>query len=177
MFSRGFKDIITKTAIFKEFPGLENKFQNSRGFKEIKDSWEPCVHTSLVTMPLIIVKQDSTLTGRGVARSLDDSDGGGVMLLLLLSCRRSSVMSRPVFGSTIARPRFSRFWYGPPPPVDIGRCCCCCGCCCCCCWGCCGGCCGCCGCCCCCCGTCCCCCCGGCCWTAATIVGCCCCVG
>ena len=42
MFSRGFKDIITKTAIFKEFPGLENKFQNSRGFKEIKDSWEPC---------------------------------------------------------------------------------------------------------------------------------------
>ena len=133
------------------------------------------VHTSLVTMPLIIVKQYSTLTGRGVARSLDDSDGGGVMLLLLLSCRRSSVMSRPVFGSTIARPRFSRFWYGPPPPVDIGRCCCCCGCCCC--WGCCGGCCGCCGCCCCCCGTCCCCCCGGCCWTAATIVGCCCCVG
>ena len=42
MFSRGFKDIITKTAIFKEFPGLENKFQNSRGFKEIRDSWEPC---------------------------------------------------------------------------------------------------------------------------------------
>ena len=31
---------ITKTAIFKEFPGLENKFQNPRGFKEIKDSWE-----------------------------------------------------------------------------------------------------------------------------------------
>ena len=42
-FSRGFKDIITKTAKFKEFPGLENKFQNSRGFKEIKDTWEPCV--------------------------------------------------------------------------------------------------------------------------------------
>ena len=42
MFSRGFKDIKTKTAIFDEFPGLENKFQNSRGFKEIKDSWEPC---------------------------------------------------------------------------------------------------------------------------------------
>ena len=42
-FSRGFKDIITKTAKFKEFPGLENKFQNSRGFKEIKDTWEPCI--------------------------------------------------------------------------------------------------------------------------------------
>ena len=42
MFSRGFKDIITKTAFFKEFPGLENKFQNSRGFKEIKDTYEPC---------------------------------------------------------------------------------------------------------------------------------------
>ena len=42
MFSRGFKDIKTKTAIFEEFPGLENKFQNSRGFKEIKDSWESC---------------------------------------------------------------------------------------------------------------------------------------
>ena len=42
MFSRGFKDIITKTAKFKEFPGLENKFKNSRGFKEIKDTWEPC---------------------------------------------------------------------------------------------------------------------------------------
>ena len=42
MFSRGFKDIKTKTAKFKEFPGLENKFQNSRGFKEIKDTWEPC---------------------------------------------------------------------------------------------------------------------------------------
>ena len=42
MFSRGFKDIITKTAKFKEFPGLENTFQNSRGFKEIKDTWEPC---------------------------------------------------------------------------------------------------------------------------------------
>ena len=42
MFSRGFKDIITKTAKFKEFPGLENKFPNSRGFKEIKDTWEPC---------------------------------------------------------------------------------------------------------------------------------------
>ena len=41
-FSKGFKDIITKTAKFKEFPGLENKFQNSRGFKEIKDTWEPC---------------------------------------------------------------------------------------------------------------------------------------
>ena len=37
-FSRGFKDVITKTAKFKEFPGLENKFQNSRGFK---DTWEP----------------------------------------------------------------------------------------------------------------------------------------
>ena len=44
MFSRGFKDIITKTAKFKEFPGLENKFQNSRGFKEIKDTWEPCIY-------------------------------------------------------------------------------------------------------------------------------------
>ena len=43
MFSRGFKDIITKTAKFKEFPGLENKCQNSRGFKEIKDTWEPCI--------------------------------------------------------------------------------------------------------------------------------------
>ena len=42
-FSRGFKDIITKTAKFKEFPCLENKFQNSRGFKEIKDTWEPCI--------------------------------------------------------------------------------------------------------------------------------------
>ena len=42
MFSRGFKDSITKIAKFKEFPGLENKFQNSRGFKEIKDTWEPC---------------------------------------------------------------------------------------------------------------------------------------
>ena len=42
MFSRGFKDIVTKTAFFKEFPGLENKFQNSRGFKEIKDPYEPC---------------------------------------------------------------------------------------------------------------------------------------
>ena len=42
MFSRGFKDIVTKTAFFKEFPGLENKFQNSRGFKEIKDAYEPC---------------------------------------------------------------------------------------------------------------------------------------
>ena len=41
-FSRGFKDIITKTVKFKEFPGLENKFQNSRGFKEIKDTWEHC---------------------------------------------------------------------------------------------------------------------------------------
>ena len=41
MFSRGFKDIVTKTAFFKEFPGLENKFQNSRGFKEIKDPYEP----------------------------------------------------------------------------------------------------------------------------------------
>ena len=40
-FSRVFKDIITKSAKFKEFPGLENKFQNSRGFKEIKDTWEP----------------------------------------------------------------------------------------------------------------------------------------
>ncbi len=29
-FSRGFKDIITKTAKFKEFPGLENKLKNSR---------------------------------------------------------------------------------------------------------------------------------------------------
>ncbi len=42
-FSRGFRDIITKTAKFKEFPGLENKFKNSRGFKEIKDPYEPCV--------------------------------------------------------------------------------------------------------------------------------------
>ena len=42
MFSRGFKDIVAKTAFFKEFPGLENKFQNSRGFKEIKDPYEPC---------------------------------------------------------------------------------------------------------------------------------------
>ena len=41
-FSRGFKDILLKTAKFKEFPGLENKFSNSRGFKEIKDSYEPC---------------------------------------------------------------------------------------------------------------------------------------
>ena len=42
MFSRGFKDIVTKTAFFKEFPGpgLQNKFQNSRGFKEIKDPYE-----------------------------------------------------------------------------------------------------------------------------------------
>ena len=43
MFSRGFKDIITETAKFKEFPGLENKCQNSRGFKEIKNTWEPCI--------------------------------------------------------------------------------------------------------------------------------------
>ena len=43
MFSRGFKDIITKTAKFKEFPGLENKFQNSGGFKENEDTWEPCI--------------------------------------------------------------------------------------------------------------------------------------
>ena len=42
MFSRGFKDIRIKTAKVKEFPGHENKFQNSRGFKEIKDTWEPC---------------------------------------------------------------------------------------------------------------------------------------
>ena len=41
MFSRGFKHII-KTAKIKEFPGLENKFQNPRGLKEIKDTWEPC---------------------------------------------------------------------------------------------------------------------------------------
>ena len=41
MFSRGFKDIVTKTDFFKEFPGPENKFQNSRGFKEIKDPYEP----------------------------------------------------------------------------------------------------------------------------------------
>ena len=41
MMWRGFKDIVTKTAFFKEFPGLENKFQNSRGFKEIKDPCEP----------------------------------------------------------------------------------------------------------------------------------------
>ncbi len=39
--SRGFKDIITKTAKFKEFPGLEIKSPNSRGFKEIKDPYEP----------------------------------------------------------------------------------------------------------------------------------------
>ena len=42
-FSRGFKDIITKTAKFKEFPGTEIKSQNSRGFKEIKDPYEPCI--------------------------------------------------------------------------------------------------------------------------------------
>ncbi len=42
VFSRGFKDIITKTAKFKEFPDLEIKSQNSRGVKEIKDSYEPC---------------------------------------------------------------------------------------------------------------------------------------
>ena len=41
-FSRGFKDIVTKTAFFKEFPCLENKFNNSRGFEEIKDPCEPC---------------------------------------------------------------------------------------------------------------------------------------
>ncbi len=40
MFSRGFKDIITKTAKFNEFPGLGNKFLNSRGFNSIKDTWE-----------------------------------------------------------------------------------------------------------------------------------------
>ena len=38
MFLRGFKDIITKTVKFKDFPGLEIQFQNSRGFK---DTWEP----------------------------------------------------------------------------------------------------------------------------------------
>ena len=43
MFSRGFKDIVAKTAFFKEFPGLENKFKNSRGFKEIKDPYEPWI--------------------------------------------------------------------------------------------------------------------------------------
>ena len=37
--SHVFKDIITKTAKFKEFTGPGNKFQNSRGFKEIKDTW------------------------------------------------------------------------------------------------------------------------------------------
>ena len=42
-FSRGFKDIITKTARFKEFPGIENTFLNSRGFKEIKVTWEPWI--------------------------------------------------------------------------------------------------------------------------------------
>ena len=42
MFSRGLKDIVIKTAFFKEFPGLENKFKNSRGFKETKDPYEPC---------------------------------------------------------------------------------------------------------------------------------------
>ena len=45
MFSRVFKDIVKKTAFFKEFPGLENNFQNnfqnSGGFKEIKDPYEP----------------------------------------------------------------------------------------------------------------------------------------
>ena len=46
MFSRGFKDIVTKTAFFKNFPGLENKFQNSRGFKEIKDPYIPCMTLS-----------------------------------------------------------------------------------------------------------------------------------
>ena len=49
MFSRGFKDIITKTAVFKDFPGLENKCQNSRGFKEIKDTWEPCTNDAKFT--------------------------------------------------------------------------------------------------------------------------------
>ena len=49
MFSRGFKDIITKTAKFKEFPGLENKFPNSRGFKEMNDTWEPCEYRDYVT--------------------------------------------------------------------------------------------------------------------------------
>ena len=33
-YSRGFKDIVTKTAFFKEFSGLENKFQNSRDSKK-----------------------------------------------------------------------------------------------------------------------------------------------
>ena len=47
MFSRGFKDTKTKIAKFNEFPCLENKFQNSRGFKEIKDTWEPCIITHL----------------------------------------------------------------------------------------------------------------------------------
>ena len=59
MFSRGFKDIITKTAIFKEFPGLENKFQNSRGFKEIKDSWEPCY-----LYLLIVIEINNCILGR-----------------------------------------------------------------------------------------------------------------
>jgi len=77
------------------------------------------------------------LTGRGVALALDVSDWGGV-LFLLLPCRKPSVMSCPVVGSIIGRPRFSRFWYGPLLPVDMGRgcggccggCCCCIGCCC-----------------------------------------------
>ena len=53
MFSRGFKDIIRKTTQLKEFPGLENKFPNSRGFKEIKDTWEPCQIDELVCPPNI----------------------------------------------------------------------------------------------------------------------------
>ena len=57
MFSRGFKDIIIKTAKFKEFPGHENKFQNSRGFKEIKDTWEPCFSEALAAASRIIRAQ------------------------------------------------------------------------------------------------------------------------
>ena len=39
-------DIITKTAKFKEFPGLEIIFQNSRGFKEIKDPLRTLLHVT-----------------------------------------------------------------------------------------------------------------------------------
>ena len=39
--SRGFKDIITKTAKFKEFPGLENKFQNSKDSRKSRTPGNP----------------------------------------------------------------------------------------------------------------------------------------
>ena len=51
VFSRGFKDIITKIAKLKEFLGIENKFQNSGVFNEIKDTWEPCSDDSAVLVP------------------------------------------------------------------------------------------------------------------------------